>query len=148
MAADTYTLPASWRDERMMYKLTVPSSGWYVDITTLQSSTTLEKVLGSQLLLLGVGEIDLSLLSGGRREVTCEISEWVHAKRLDDGSLAHGIVYPSRHGGERCWATWLRRIDDGLDPGTEATKTDSGSEIRRDDQDFAFVLRRFGLKSF
>lgn len=143
-----YCLPASWRNERMMYKLTVPSSGWFVDITTMQSIATLEKKLSPQLLVLAVSELDLSLLSGNRREVTCEIAEWVHAQTLDDGSFAHGVVYPSRRGGERCWATWLRRIDDGLEPLSEPTKADAGTAIRRNDPDLTVVLERFGLKCF
>ncbi|MHC6223170.1 RES domain-containing protein [Arthrobacter sp. MMS24-S77] len=143
-----YTLPASWRNDRMMYKITVPRDGWFVDITTFQSITALEKTLGPQLVLLGVTGVDLSLLSGGRRDVTCEISEWVHALTLDDGSRPHGVVYPSRHGGERCWATWLRRIDDGLEPATEPSRPDSGSQIPRNDPDLLYVLQRFGLKCF
>lgn len=143
-----YTLPASWRHGRMMYQVTAPNQGWFIDITTMQSITAVEKGLGPQLVLLGVKEVDLSLLSSDRREVTCEISEWVHALTLDDGSLPHGFVYPSRHGGERCWATWLRKLDDGFEVVSEPTVPDSGTQISRHDSDLAYVLQRFGLKCF
>jgi RES domain-containing protein len=143
-----YTLPASWRNERLMYRVTVPTDGWFTNVSTLQSMSAIEKAIGPQLALLAVSQMDLSLLTSDRREVTCEISEWVHGLKLDDGNLPHGIAYPSRHGGERCWAIWLRRIDDGLDPASELTTADHGAEIRRDDPDFKYILGRFGLKCF
>lgn len=143
-----YTLPASWRHDRLMYRVTVPTSGWFANITTFQSMTAVEKAMGPQLALLDVPQIDLSLLSSARRDVTCEISEWVHGLTLDDGNLPHGIAYPSRHGGDRCWAIWLRRIDDGLDPTSELTIANRGTAINRYDPDFKNVLDRFGLTCF
>ncbi|OMH24574.1 hypothetical protein BKD30_08345 [Tersicoccus phoenicis] len=68
---------------------------------------------------------------------------------LDDGSLPHGIVYPSRHdGGTTCFATWLRRVDDGYDASTELTIADQGQSIEFDNPDFGSVIDAFGIIAF
>lgn len=59
------------------------------------------------------------------------VAEAVHGSVLEDGSLPHGISYRSKHGANhKCWAIWLRRIDDGHDIGVEVTKAGRGEAIK------------------
>ncbi|MCU1634657.1 MAG: hypothetical protein JWM61_3309 [Micrococcaceae bacterium] len=138
-------LPASWRQDRLMYLITLPYSGWFIAATTAESMAATAKAIGSRLALLGVSEMDLSLLTSGRRDVTCEIAEWIHGYVLGDGSYAHGIEFPSRHDGSACWAVWLRGLDDGQDLASEPTQSDDGTSIDLHDAALQTVLRRFNL---
>lgn len=140
-------LPAGWRHDRLLYELKAPASGWYVDINDARTFTAIEEALGPQLFLLGgIQEIDLSVLSGMRRDITCTIAEWIHGQILDDGTAAHGIIYPARTGGGECLATWLRLLDDGANTATEATTVAASRPIPADDADLIDVQQGYGIR--
>lgn len=70
-------------------------------------------------------------------------------RSLEDGSLPHGVKYPSKHGADwSCWATWLREVDDGKDIAAEPTKADYGPEMKdcAHNSDLRDVTRLFGLR--
>lgn len=139
-------LPASWHHDRLIYRIRIPDRGWFVAATTAESMAAIARMIGARLALLGVTELDVSLLTSGRRDVTCEIAEWIHGQVLDDGNYAHGIEFPSRHDSSRCWAVWLRKTDDGHESTEEPTIPDAGTEIDLQDPALQTVLRRFGLR--
>lgn len=140
-------LPANWRQDRMIYELTLPDSGWYVDINDGRTFAAIENALGPQLYLLGgIKEIDLAVLAGMRRDITCTVAEWIFAQSLDDGTNPHGIVYPGRTGGGECYATWLRATDDGANTSTEPTTVTGENPIAANDPDLLDVQRAYGIR--
>jgi hypothetical protein len=90
-------------------------------------------------------------LRGENRHLTTAVAAWIHSRVLDDGSLPHGIVYGSKHGTDyKCWAIWLRNVDDDRDASTEPTKAGAGKEIElpRHNPPLAAVAKHFGLRIF
>jgi len=67
--------------------------------------------------MLGIGELHVPHLTADgadARAATTYIAAHVRNLVLDDGSLPHGIVYPSKCGTDlKNYAVWLRRGDDG-----------------------------------
>jgi hypothetical protein len=127
-------LPASWRRERLEYRLTLPSDGWFVDIENSASIAAIAGSIGGELAGLGLKQLTVANLRSETRAVTTTIATWVHGQVLEDGSLPHGIFYGSKHGSNWSnWAIWLRLVDDGDDPGRdihrEPTRADNGREI-------------------
>jgi hypothetical protein len=140
-------LPRGWRDDRTCYELALPMDGFFVDVAHAESMEAAARGIRSELQVLDVEEVDLPLLTGDRREVTCAVAAWVHGLVLDDGSLPQGIRYPSRLGAGENWAVWLRRIDDGHPVDSEPTKMVGSAPVELHDPDFLAVLKRYGLKT-
>lgn len=112
-----------WREGRRRYTLGLPDTGWAVLIEHGDSVEALNRGMAQDIAARGTKRLDRSHLCGETRSLTMAVAQWVRAQVLDDGSLAHGICYPSKHADEgTCWALWLRRVDDGADPTTEPTK--------------------------
>jgi hypothetical protein len=143
------TVNAGWRRERLLYKITLPATGWFVDIESADSVAAISQALRPELGSLGLQSLTVSNLRGENREITTRIAEWVRAQVLDDGSLPHGIRFGSKHGSDwNCWAVWLRAVDDGKHRRFEPTKADRGSEILDPEHNQALseVARLFELK--
>jgi hypothetical protein len=137
-----------WRDARLEYPMTLPQDGWVVDIEASSSLAVINANIRSKLGDLGVDHLTAGDLRGEDRPVTTAIAGWVHAQVLDDGSLPHGIVYGSKHGTDyKCWAIWLRLVDDGKDATSEPTGASAGIQIRhpRHNPPLAKVAQHFGL---
>lgn len=140
-----------WREARGEYLLSLPASGWVIDIEHPQSIAAIRTALWSELGALDVPQLTTEDLRGKRRVVTTTIAEWIHAQVLDDGSLPHGIKFGSKHGsGWDCWCVWLRALDDGKPVTSEPTRMINESEIRLPGQNppLHAVAELFGLKIF
>lgn len=127
---DPKKIVQGWRDARRLYTLQLPPSGWAVDIEHGDSVEALNRGLAQHLASKGIPRLDRSHLCGETRAITVDAARWVHAQVLDDGTLPHGICYPSKHANEgTCWAIWLRRVDDGAETDTEPTKLLAANHI-------------------
>ncbi|MDC8984357.1 RES domain-containing protein [Mycobacterium marinum] len=121
---------AGWRQERLIYRLTLPKAGWFVDIEDSSSISAIIKNLRPALSMAGVEQLTTSHLRGEDRALTTSIAEWIHKQVLDDGSLPLGIVYGSKHDSHWTnWAVWLRAVDDGKDVAAEPTRAGVGEMI-------------------
>lgn len=113
-------VPAAWRDERLVHKVALPPTGWVIDVEHANTLGILNAALHDQLdgLLPDNRKfLTTSDLHGENRHVTTLIAQWLRSQVLEDGALPHGIQYRSKHGTNwRCWAIWLRIVDDGEDP--------------------------------
>jgi hypothetical protein len=135
-----------WRVTRRMHTLTMPADGQWILLDNLATLGAIERALPELLKVHGIGALTLSELTADRREVTVRIATWARDLTMDDGQPAHGVVFPSKHGGARGYAYWLRRIDDGEPPAAEPLRADEGAEIAERDPDLVAVARRFGIR--
>ena len=120
---------SGWRAERRLYPITLPDSGWFIDIESAETISAVSAALGSTLAGLGVEQLTTANLRGEDRVVTTVIADWLWSLTLDDGFLPHGIFYGSKHDSAwECWASWLRTTDDGL-PDNEAVTAGDGIDI-------------------
>ncbi|MBF6171891.1 RES domain-containing protein [Nocardia blacklockiae] len=100
----------TWLSEYRLYRITLPTMGWFIDIEAASSLAAIAKYPPPSLVERGVGEVSVAELRGSDRSLTTAIATRLWPITLDDDSLAHGILYGSRHGSEwNCWAIWLRR---------------------------------------
>ncbi|WP_199253850.1 RES domain-containing protein [Mycolicibacterium mengxianglii] len=126
------SIPAGWRSERNMHQLILPTYGYFVDIAAAESISALFKNHGDVLAAAGVEHLTTSHVTSEQRALTTSIARIVHRGVLFDGSLPHGIYYMSKHDRAwECWAVWLRAVDDGKDVGSEPTKADAGTVIKK-----------------
>lgn len=141
-------LPQAWRDDRRIYRLALPEDdGYFVNICHPESMAAIGQAMAAELSLLGVDHLDLSVLTGRNRELTCSVAEWIHGQILDDGRGPHGLMFPSRHGTGYAYGIWLRQVDEGKPMSTEPTAVLQSREIQREDPDLCRVLKRFGLRT-
>lgn len=137
-----------WREARALYELSLPCSGWFVDITHQDSLDALNYGLARLLHATGRDRLTLGDLCGEDRRWTVLAARWIYEQVLDDGSLAHGVHFMSKHGSNSsCWAVWLRLVADGADPISEPTKFLAESRIEPPDRNAALsaAARSFGL---
>lgn len=146
---DIGKLPSGWRDERAMYELTLPESGWLIDITHSESLAALNRECRPLLNDYRLAHITSGELLGVDRGLTTRISEWAWSRTLEDGSLPHGILFPSKHGDDfTCVAIYLRALGDGKHVSAEPTTSDAGHGIEPPSRNPALkrVTRMFDLK--
>jgi len=134
-------LPSSWRVERLLYRITLPEAGWWVDIQHPDSLAAAETALEAELATLDLSALTVAVLLGDDRHVTTAVARWVHDLRLEDGSTPAGVAYDSKHGTGRCWACWLP----GDASGQHGLTSDDGSPILAIDDDFLRVAQRFRI---
>ena len=142
---------AGWRIDRLLYQLTLPSDGWFVDVCGSDSIAVLNAGMQPQLEALEVSQLTIGGLLGEDRELTTVIAEWLWRQTLDDGSLPHGVSFPSKHGENwSCYAVWLRFLDDGKALHAEPTVSDAGSEIEplERNEPLKYVAELFNLQCF
>lgn len=123
--------PQRWREVRSLFPITLPTSGWFIDIS---HSDTVSALNRSGPPLDGpvhpTQRVTLANLLDENRAWTCRVATMLRQAILDDGSYAHGISYRSKHGVEGgCWAFWLRQIDDGHTPSEEHVTAGTGIAI-------------------
>ncbi|MCC9185327.1 RES domain-containing protein [Mycolicibacterium mageritense] len=113
------SISKGWRDARSIYELSLPTSGWFVDITGAHTIATLTEQLGPTLLANnGIEQVTVSELTSSSekfKSLTTGIATWIREQvTLFDGDRPHGIVYPSKWGTTlgHNYAMWLRRVDD------------------------------------
>lgn len=139
-------LARGWRTERALYELSMPNDGWWVLLEHPESMAAAGNALGDELASIGIGALDVAVLRGSQRGATVLLADWVRAQVLDDGSLAHGIRYDSRHATGPAWAYWLRKVDDGHDVATEAVTLQAEAQITDGDSDLQVAAARFQIK--
>lgn len=137
-------LAAIWRHERRSYRLTMPTTGWWIDLHHPHSLQALEESIPDTLRAHGFNGATLGTLHSDIRALTVSIATWARIQTLDDGSRAHGIRYPSNHGAGTSYAYWLRRVDDGGDTQDEAVRSDNGTLIEPTTVAFKNACERFG----
>ncbi|BCJ83973.1 MULTISPECIES: hypothetical protein [unclassified Mycolicibacterium] len=110
--------------------ITLPPSGWFVDIEAAESISVLMRDYGDLLTACGVDQLTTEHLHGTDRLLTTSIAEAVHQITLSDGSLPHGIHFTSKHDRAwECWSVWLRMVDDGKHLSSEPTSAHPGDHI-------------------
>lgn len=138
-----------WREARALYRLMLPSSGWFVDIAHQDSLDALNHGLARLLHETGKGRLTLGDLCGEDRRWTVLAARWIYEQILDDGSLAHGLEFSSKHGSNAaCWAVWLRRVADGAEPISEPTRVLHETRIEPPDRNAPLerAATAFGLR--
>lgn len=101
------SIPKVWHAERSMAQIAVTTPGWYVDIEDPASLQVLRVKLAGLLNAEAIDDMDVSVIRGHNRVVTCAVAEWICSLYLEDGSVPLGIRYKSRHGTDwECWATF------------------------------------------
>ncbi len=71
-------LPSSWRVERLLYRITLPEAGWWVDIQHPDSLAAAETELEVELATLDLSALTVAVLLGDDRHVTTAVARWVH----------------------------------------------------------------------
>nr|WP_307810851.1 RES domain-containing protein [Tomitella cavernea] len=140
-----------WREIRAIYEFELPTVGWFVDVTASDSIGAFDKQLRSTLAdEHGIDELQLSHLTAdgaAARLLTTAVAGWVRGQVLDDGSLAHGIVYPSKFGRDiENYAMWLRRRDDGTSDDIDPRSTRQNAIGRHADA-FQRAVERLRLRA-
>ena len=145
-------VPAGWRQERRLYKLTLPADGWFIDVSHSDSLAALSRALSDTLMPdFAMDQITIGDVLGEKRAFTTALAEWVWQQTLDDGRLPHGIVFPSKHGDDyKCYAVFLRARGDGKPITSEPTKSDDGQEIKAATHNSALrkIMMAFDLRGF
>ena len=144
-------VPQGWRQDRLVYELSLPANGWFIDIERAESIAVIGAALQHQFVTLGIDSLTTAELRGSRREVTTMVADWLRGQTLDDGTLPHGIMFGSKHDSSwHCWAIWLRAVDDGKTKAAEPTKATKGSEIDPCEHNPALrhIVNLFNLKCF
>lgn len=99
------SVPASWRLERRLRALTVPSALPFVDLDSPATHTALTRSAPLTLLEHGVGTLDVATVRGPDRRLTRALAAWLYGQTDEHGSaLYSGIRYESRLGPYECWA--------------------------------------------
>jgi len=143
------SLPAGWRSDRLLYQLSLPVTGWFVDVERAETIAALSAALGGELARFGLETLTTAHLRGDDRDVTTTVAGWIRDQVLDDGSLPHGIRFGSKHDSTwTCWAIWLRALDDGKDLTSEPTTAAAGLAIddAAHNPDLNHVLTLFHLR--
>lgn len=111
------SISKGWREARALYELSLPQTGWFIDITAMSSIATISATMTDILAAHAVTDLTVSELTAstdGARRLTTAIATRIRTHTtLDDGSLPLGIAYPSKKGVSlQNWALWMRRTDD------------------------------------
>ncbi|MFE6891956.1 RES family NAD+ phosphorylase [Streptomyces sp. NPDC057694] len=99
-------VPSSWRDSRILVRLTAPPQAQFLDLESNLTRISLTEALGEDLSAFGVqGVLTDKDIHGKDRTVARQIAAWAVAQRNEAGhQLMQGISYRSSYGGHRCWA--------------------------------------------
>lgn len=101
-------VPADWRAQRGLVRVTLDRALPFVDITAEDTLAALSQTdwLMASLSSLGIATGDLTAVISSDRRVTRLISQWIADERDDDGKYVYsGIRYVSRLGADlECWA--------------------------------------------
>lgn len=139
------SVPAGWRDDHLIYQISIASPAPWVDLTQMESLAAVDGALRQELLNVhGVDLLTLGTLSGESHEVTSVIAEWIRNQIVDDGSYPAGVKFHSKFGGGACWAFWMRRTDDGL--GDDPVEVKEEQQIMQYDADMNHVLDLYGAR--
>ncbi|MER7523939.1 hypothetical protein ABTZ44_06435 [Microbacterium oxydans] len=139
-------IPASWREARRVFEVTMNDNGWLVDIHHPATISALEgpadgpvaRFLASQ----GIPALTLSALTGDNRMITTILADVIRTTELHDESAPRGVQFPSKHGGGWCRAIWRAEDAPTLFLGVIIS---AEQQIYADDVDLAVVGDRFHI---
>ncbi|MFE7077375.1 RES domain-containing protein [Streptomyces sp. NPDC057620] len=99
-------LASSWRDNRILVRLTASSHAQFLDLEADATRGVLIDELGEDLSAFGVEHsLTDKHLRGKDRRITRQIAAWAVAQRNEEGhQLVQGITYRSGYAGYQCWA--------------------------------------------
>ena len=98
-------IPRSWRLDRRLRTLTLPTPLPFVDIDAPATHTYLTQHAARLLIELGVNSLDIATVRGPSRLLTRSLASWLYAQTDVHGRpLYSGIRYESRLGPHECWA--------------------------------------------
>jgi len=138
--------PAGWRHDRALYEIQTPGSGWWIDVEHGDSLTALSAAPLALTPVRLAEPLTRSHVLDDRRRVTVSLAMHMRSLKLFDGSSPLGVVWESKTGYGRNWAHWMRRVDDGLDPGADdPSPIGDGRQIAADDRDLRHVAAAYGL---
>lgn len=127
-----------WHTERALAQVNVTTDGWYIDVEDPVSLQVLRLQFAELLHDQGIEDMDVSVIRGHNRIVTCAVAEWAATLYLEDGSVPLGIRYNSRHGTDwECWATF---------PETKTTAVHTTGLDVRNDPDLKHIADLFDLR--
>ncbi|WP_125079701.1 hypothetical protein [Mycobacterium sp. P7213] len=117
-----YAVDLNWLFGFRLYMLTLPSSGWLVEVEHSRTVGYLEQHIPCGLWERGMKQVTVAELRSPDRSLTTLLAEQVANVRLADGTQPIGIRYGSKHGSDwTCWTVWLRDsiktaidVDDGM----------------------------------
>lgn len=117
-----YAVDLNWLNEFRLYRLTLPASGWLVEVEHSCTVAYLGQHIPSGLWDRGIQQITVAELRSADRALTTLLAEHVANVRLAEGTNPIGIRYGSKHGSDwACWSVWLRgtiKAAIGVDQGT------------------------------
>jgi len=97
-----WSVPASWREGRSLYKLGFPKTGWFVNVVDTQTLSRLTAAITHP------EQRTISALMGENQDLTTRVGEWIRNCELFDNSRPVGVIYPSKFGlNQWCYAAWL-----------------------------------------
>ena len=120
-------MPAGWRDDRTLYELQLPDTGWFIDVQQATTLAALGRITGRAL--------TLTEITGNDRALTTDIASLVRRVTLDDDSSPIGFQYYSRWGVDHlCYALWLDNEQPQDRPGGLRSDTllDRGLQVRHE----------------
>lgn len=143
------SIPKAWRDARQLYELHLPVTGWFIDIADAGTIATVSATMPNLLAAHDIADLTLSELTASTaaaRRLTTAIATEIRARVvLDDGSLPHGIAYPSKKGTSlHNWALWMRRTDDGTGHDIN-TRTVLSSALGRHSPELIKAAKNLGI---
>lgn len=139
-------LPASWREARRLFEVTMDDPGWVVDVQHPATISALEgpadgpvaRFLANQ----GIPALTLSALTGDNRMVTTILADVIRTTELHDGSAPRGVQFPSKHGGGWCRAIWR---DEDIPAPVLGVNISGANQIHTDDAALTAVGDRFRI---
>jgi hypothetical protein len=132
-------VPVDWQMTSGLYKVQLPSTGWWVLIDCPATLNALSDVMRGS-----VDQLTLGHICGDNRVLTTELAQVIRDSVLDDGFLPLGVMFPSKTAYGRCWAWWNRRADDNLNPGSNDPKLIDSLNVGVTELDE--ICRDWGLK--
>jgi len=102
-----------WQTKRRIGKTILDPTLRFVDIAAAETIAYMRYSLARQAKMLGLDEVDLSIVTGPNRQLTQEASRHIYELQDDEGNPRYaGIRYISRLGANwECWALFSDRIE-------------------------------------
>lgn len=102
-----------WQERRRVGKTLLDPTLRFVDMAAAETIAYMRYALAPQAKMLGLDDVDLSIVTGPNRHLTQEASRHIYESTDDDGNALYaGIRYISRLGANwECWALFHDRIE-------------------------------------
>lgn len=137
-----YVVDIYWLYEMRLYTVSLPAAGWLIDAEHSRTVAYLHNHIPLNLVERNVAAVTVADLRSEDRYLTTNLAEQLARARLEDGAMAAGVRYGSKHGSDwECWAVWLR---DGI---VHTMSADDGELVGEPEFNPALkdVLNTYGL---